>query len=271
MRRERRINSCSMREASGPRSSSSDCALRAEDLLVPSKRGQSAASRLEVYREQFWFRHLSNLTDDFPTLAWVIGKEAFHRLVASYLKEVPPRTWDLQKLGANVPAYLAGRAPWRHDRLAVDASVLDWAFMEAFNAADAAPLDLRPLANATEEAWTTARVDLHPSVRRIALDYPVHELREAIRRKDACDRPPRTATRVVVWRDSAFILRATAVEQAAFDLLGELSAGVPLGQACEAIAEAGDAREQASLGANVGEWFRQWTASGWVSAVRLDS
>lgn len=246
-------------------------AARAEDLLLPSRRGQSAASRLDVYREQFWLRHLSNLTDDFPTLAWVIGAKEFHRLVAAYLEAFPPQTWDLQRLGANVPKYLAGHTPWRDDHLTVDASLLDWAFMEAFDAPDAPPLDLRPLANASEDAWTSARIELHPSVRRIALDYPVHELREAVRRNDACGLPPREPTRVVVWRDSTFILRAMALEPAAFELLGNLSAGTPLGQACEAVAAIGDAREPASLGANVGEWFRQWTASGWVSAIRLDS
>ena len=138
----------------------------AEQLLVPSKRGQSVASRLNVYREQYWLRHLANLTDDYPTLAWVVGAEGFRELVTGYLAAFPPRTWNLQRLGADVPAYVADRAPWKRDPLAVDASVLDWAFMEAFDAPDAAPLDLRALVNATAEAWTQARIELHPSVQR---------------------------------------------------------------------------------------------------------
>ncbi len=244
----------------------------AEALLVPSVRGQSVESRLDVYREQFWLRHLSNLTDDFPTLAWVIGAGGFRELMAGYLETFPPRTWSLQRLGADVPAYVAARPPWRNDHLAVDASRLDWAFMEAFDAPDACPLDLRPLANATEEAWTLARIAFHPSLRRVALAHPVHDLRDAVRRQEAGERPAAAEARVVVWRDAAFFLRATAIEPAAFDLLGELSDGTPLGRACERVAgRPGEADEGTLLGARVAEWFRQWTANGWVSAVRLDS
>ena len=242
----------------------------AEPLLVASKRGQSVESRLDVYREQFWLRHLSNLTDDFPTLAWAIGAASFEELVAGYLEAFPPRTWSLQRLGADVPRYLAGRAPWSGDALAIDASVLDWAFMEAFDAPDPEPLDLRALANATEEAWTVARIDFHPAMRRVALAHPVHDLRQAVKRGEARERPAAADVRVVVWRDFSNLLRVTAVETAAFDLLGRLSEGATLGKACEAVAK-GEPRDVAGLGASVGEWFRQWTANGWVSAVRLDS
>jgi hypothetical protein len=248
-----------------------DRTLRAEQFLVPSKRGQSVASRLNVYREQYWLRHLANLTDDYPTLAWVVGPEGFRELVTGYLAAFPPRTWNLQRLGADVPAYVADRAPWKKDPLVLDASVLDWAFMEAFDAPDAAPLDLRALVNATAEAWTQARIELHPSVKRVALSHRVHDLRDAVRLDRARDRPAQCAVHVVVWRDAACLLRAQDIDPAAFDLLGHLSRGTAIGEACEAVAGKAELGDVANLSASVGEWFRQWTANGWVSAVRLDS
>ena len=242
----------------------------ADQLLLPSKRGLTPAGRLEIYREQFWLRHVSNLNDDFPTLRWVVGEAAFRELAVAYLMAHPPRTWNLQRLGADLPAYIAKEAPWNVDRLAVDACRLDWAFMEAFDAPDAAPLDLGPLAMASEEAVATARLTFHPSIRMLALDYPVHELREAVRQGGGTkERPGAASARVVVWRDAAFSLKAAAVEPMAFDLLVELADATPLGRACEAIASAHAPAEGEDLGARVGGWFQQWTANGWVSAVQL--
>jgi hypothetical protein len=246
-----------------------ELAARTGSLLAPGERRLDAADRLEIYREQFWLRHLSNLGDDFPTLAWVVGGAVFREIAVAYLKHHPPRTWNLQRLGADLPPFVSTRAPCGDDPLAVDACQLDWAFMEAFDAPDAGPLDLRALAGAPEEAWPTARIELHPSLRRLVLTHPAHELREAVKRGDAHARPMATTTRVVVWRDPSCVLHAAAVEPMAFALLGELAGGAPLGAACEATALAHGAEAGADLGAQVGTWFQRWTAAGWVSAVRL--
>jgi len=242
----------------------------ADRVLVAGKHGLSPADRLEIYREQFWVRHVSNLIDDFPTLGWVIGAPAFREVASGYLTAHPPRTWNLQRLGADLPAFIASEPRWASDRLAVDASRLDWAFMEAFDAPDASPLDLSPLAGASEDAVTTARLRFHPSMRRLAFDHPVHEVREATKRGDARERPAPRNVRVVVWRDATFAVRATSVEPIAFDLLAELSAGAPLGQACEAVANAnGVSTPAGELGERVGAWFQDWTANGWVSEVAI--
>jgi hypothetical protein len=246
-----------------------EVAAQASGLLAPGEQRLDAAGRLEVYREQYWLRHLSNLADDFPTLAWVVGVAAFREIGVGYLKSHPPRTWDLQRLGAELHAYLSTHAPWNDDPLALDACRLDWAFMEAFDAPDAAPLDLQGLASAPEDAWPTARIELHPAIRRLVLAHPVHELREAVKRGDAPERPSAATTRVVVWRDPKCFLHAVSVEPMAFELLGELARGASLGPACETVASVHGSAEGTDLGARVGAWFQQWTAAGWLSAVRL--
>jgi hypothetical protein len=245
-----------------------DLAESASRLVAPGVRPLDASARLEIYREQFWLRHLSNLGDDFPTLAWVVGSTAFREIAVAYLKSHPPRIWDLQRLGASLPTFLKQLAPWSADSLVLDAAFLDWAFMEAFDAPDAGPLDLRALAEAPQDAWSSIRIELHPAVRRVLLDHPAHELRDAVRRGEARHRPAAAMTPVVVWRDSRCFLHATGVEPMAFDLLGELARGAPLGAACESVASA-HADEATDLGEQVGTWFQRWTAEGWVCAVHI--
>lgn len=245
---------------------------RVRELVAPSARGMTPEQRLEVYREQFWLRHIKNLDEDYPTLTRVVGgRDAFHALAAEYLGAFPPRTWDLQRLGADVPAFVASHARWGRDPLACDAARLDWAFMEAFDAPDAAPIDPRVLASAPEDAWPGARLELHPSLRLLRLGHPVHELRERVQHGEADAALPAAApapAAVVVYRDSRCVLRAVAVEPLALDLLAALRAGTPLGAACEGVArESG--RDAADLGAQLGAWFQQWTASGWIVGARF--
>lgn len=248
-----------------------DFAPAADAIIKKSARGMLPAERLEVYREQFWLRHWTNLEDDYPTVIWALGgREAFRALVVEYLRAHPPRTWNLRELGAHLPRYLAAHDAWRDDELVCDSARLDWAFMEAFDAPDAPPLDARSLASTPEDSWPTARVAFHPSVRGLELHFPLHELRDAIKRGDNAVRPARAANHVAVWRDQACFVNAIAVDREAFDLLISLRDGETIGEACEKLAR-GLKGADSAVGERVGAWFQEWTARGLISSVRFAS
>lgn len=236
-----------------------------------SVRGMTPAERVEVYREQFRLRHLKNLTDDYPTLAWAIGGgEPFAGLVTEYLAAHPPRTWDLQRLGTDMPRFVGAHARWSVDESACDAALLDWAFMEIFDAADAPPLDTSLLASTPEDRWPSARMELLPALRLVALRSGLHEVRDVLKRGGQATpaRPPRAEIRVAVWRDGACFLRCAALEPDAYALLVRLQEGDALGPACEAVAKA--AGQDASLfGERVGAWFQEWTTRGWITGLRF--
>jgi hypothetical protein len=234
-----------------------------------SVRGMTPADRVEVYREQFRLRHLKNLADDYPTLAWTIGgAEAFASLATEYLVAHPPRTWDLQRLGADMPRFVSAHARWGADESACDAARLDWAFMEIFDAPDAPPFDTSLLASTPEDRWPSARIEPLPALRLVAMQSALHDVREALKLGAETVTPPRAVTRVAVWRDGACFLRSTAIEPGAFDLLARLRDGDPLGPACEDAARA--AGEDATrFGERVGTWFQEWTSRGWIARVRF--
>jgi hypothetical protein len=251
-----------------PITENDELARRVALYVRPSESGIGAAERLDIYREQFWLRHLPNLRDDYPTLAWAVGPDAFERLSTQFLSAFPPRTWDLQRLGAELPSYVASHASWKHDVVACEAARLDWAFMEAYGAKDAAPFDPRTLLAATESAWTSARVSLHPSVRLLSLAHPVHRVRRTLQEGQAAEWPAAESTHLIVARDLQNVVRAAAVDAFAFALLRELDGGAPLGEACESLTRGeSDDANAAAIGDRVAACFQAWTASGWVTAV----
>ncbi|HEY8088563.1 MAG TPA: DNA-binding domain-containing protein [Polyangiaceae bacterium] len=236
-------------------------------MVRTSANGMKPHERLDVYREQFWIRHLASLDEDFPTLAPLVGgRDAFRELATEYLAAHPPRTWNLQLLGASMPSFVASHPRLGRDALVVDAVRLDWAFMEVFDAPDSPPFDPRVLASTPEDAWPGAHIELHGAVRLLALAHPAHELRVALQKGAPVVRCSASPTHVVVYRDAACWLRAVALDAVAFGLLESLASGNPLGEACEAAARS-SGRDSLEIGAQLGGWFQQWTASGWIRAV----
>ena len=229
----------------------------------------TAAMQLAIYREQFFMRHLDVLREDFGSIVHMLGAEAFETLGRAYLQAHPPRSFTLRDLGADLATFLATEAPWSDDALLAELARVEWAFVEAFDAPDAPPLDLRSVAALSEDAWPLARIVLHPHVQRLALREPAHDYRLAVRRGEPpAERAPSLPCWVIVFR-GATALRCLDVEAGAFALLDELARGVPLGQACEhaATITSGDA---AAFEADVGVWFQQWTALGLITRVVSD-
>lgn len=237
-------------------------------MVAAGPRGMTPAERLDVYREQFWLRHLANLAEDFPTLSWALdGASAFDELAIAYLTSTPPKTWDLQRLGDGMPEYVATERPWRDDPLLADAARIDWAYVQAFDAPDAAPVDLRVLAATPEDAWPLARIGFHPSLRALSLQYPAAASRRAVALGEAALRPAPASTIVAVWRDAACCVRDTELDPAEFQLLTAVAMSRPLGEACESLVRALGYKDAAPLEAKVTAWFQEWTTRGWVTTI----
>lgn len=243
----------------------------------------SPAEQVDVYREQYLLRHLDVLREDFLTLEHALGDALFEALATAYLQAFPPRSFSLRDLGVDLPRFVDEVAPWSEDPLLADLARVEWAFVEAFDAANAPPLELATVAAVPDDAWPSARLVLQPSVQRLALRYPAHEARLAVRsaasvegargeggegaERTAIVRPAPSPTYLVVFRGKDR-LRCLAVDAEAYALLDELARGTALGDACERVASTFDA-SSASFEEKVGAWFQQWTALGWLSRVEL--
>ncbi len=240
--------------------------LTGNDRLTP-------VEQLDIYRQQFWLRHTSSLVEDFPGLGGILGQHAWEALIEAYLSEVSPESWTLRDLGSNLPTFVESRTATPHHEICVDMARLEWLYVESFDAADAAGLDPAKLAAITESDWPKARIILHPALRLLRTRYPVASLRRQLREAAASNQPGAEhvlipapgAENLVLYRGTDLGLRYCKLGRAPMAVLEQLSAGLPLEQACEAAAtvpELGQAIER-----RIGTWFSTWGKRGWIIDV----
>ncbi len=81
----------------------------AASYISPNNR-LSSFERLEIYNRQYWFRLISAVSEDFPTLNALLGPKRFDSLILAYLNENPSTSWTLRDLGAKLPRFLDAHA-----------------------------------------------------------------------------------------------------------------------------------------------------------------
>lgn len=252
----------------------------AASFIAPNTR-LGAFERLEIYNRQYWYRVLGALREDFPALRAILGSRRFEALSVAYLAGHPSRSFTLRNLGSRLVAWLDLHREYtgRRHLLAVDAARVEWAFVEAFDAAERPPLTLEEIA--TLDA--SSHLALQPHIQLLALNCAADEIvislhrgeeRQASEAGVAGEEPEfppagvppirRRPIRVAAHRvDQSVFYRRLAREE--YLTLRALQAGLQLGEALAA----GFAQSRASAGrqaALVRQWFETWAELGWLCA-----
>jgi hypothetical protein len=245
----------------------------AEEIIKPNDR-LSSLERLEIYSRSYWYRVLDSLVEDFPGVRAVVGVREFHAMTRDYLVAHPSTSFTLRNLGSRFVDWLA-QNPSRiqpHEALVLEMARLEWAHIEAFDAAEKATVTPEGWARACENAV----LQLQPYIRLVESQFAVDDLLLEIRKlgnsnqKIASWRRKRMPE---IRREQAFIVVHRSeysvcyrrVDREAFQLLQALQAGKSLGEALESAFH-GSAIPEDRWPALVQEWFGLWMGLGWFSA-----
>src|SRR5262249_6738961 len=131
-------------------------------------------------------------------------------------------------------------------------------------------LDAAKLSALPPDALERARIVFHPLIAPLKLDHPVHRIRYAVKMDESPPTVPAepARARVVLFREGT-VIRFEELSEPAFALLEALRSGVPLVPACGAIAEGLDEAQAEALTADVGRWFQEWAAWGWIVDIAV--
>ena len=152
----------------------------------------SAVRRLEIYRFNVLMNLCGALKDIFPVVLAIVGDAFFRHAAEQFVRSTPSYSGDLNKFGALWPPFLANYPhatdlPYLHD-----VASLEWAWHEAFHAADAPPFNLQRLAEIPPERHGALLFALHPTARLIQSRYPILRIWEV-------NQPAFAAEIEVVW------------------------------------------------------------------------
>ncbi len=252
----------------------------AKEFIKPNDR-LSSFERLEIYNQQYWFRILDALAADFPGLQAIVGPRRFTQLSIAYLTDCPSRSFTLRNLGSNLLAWLRKHPEWisPQEKLGLDMVRLEWAHIEAFDAAEAQIVGPEDLLEVTPEN----HFGIQPYIRLLRLAYPVDDLLLAVkddsnRQNDASSnagshqRKPHPAVQNVqrlsperiylAVHRKGYIVCFRRLTREAFALLHSLRQGDPLGTALDHAVRRSRLREH-EIAEQMRESFAEWAQLGW--------
>jgi hypothetical protein len=239
----------------------------------------TAVERLEIYHQQYWYRIVSALSEDFPGLSRVLGERKFDAMILAYLAENPSTSFTLRNLGANLVDWLRQNPKWlgAHRELAIDVARLEWAYVEAFDNAEYPAIRSEDLS----EIGDDTKLSLQPHIRLLDLAYPVDDLVLAVHREHPVSDVVSNAIAVkhsssnrkrfsglraspifLVVHRFDFSVYYKRVEVEAFRILRAIENQTPLGDALE-MAFAESSATPAEQIALIQDWFLNWSELGW--------
>ncbi len=232
------------------------------DGLVRGDGRLSAVERLDVYANMYFFRLLDCVRDDYPTLVQLIGDAAFHNLITDYLLAHPPQHFSLRYAGEKLCSFVESHPVCQLHPAAGDLAQLEWAFVEAFDAADATPLDVSELAAIAPERWGELQFELHPSLRLVSTEWSVLLLWEARQGEETLPPAANEEQYVRVWR-SGLRLRYRPMNRLESVALSAVRDGASFAEVCALVAEVSDETTAAEQAASL---LAQWVTDELVVA-----
>jgi hypothetical protein len=222
--------------------------------------GADPRERIEVYRTAYVSRLCDGLRDDYPKVAAALGDRFIGR-ATEYIAAHPSEHPSLRHFGTHLPEFLERSKPDALPWLA-ELARLEWARVEAFDAADATPARFEELRALPDEHWPGLRLVPMPSLTMLRLAWDVCEVWSALddERTPTSSRPDLTT--VVVWR-TGFVVRhrvCPLTEARAVALLQKIAPFSAIGEAfAEASVDGVDDAASRAFSA-----LAQWVADEWI-------
>ena len=141
------------------------------DKIRPN--GLTQAQRLAVYRNNTFLGLAEALRDGYPVVNRLVGDGFFNGLARAYIAIHPPQSGCLLEYGDRFPDFVGEYPPAQGLPYLPDVAKLEWLWQVVFHEADANGLDLSVLAAVPAERHGELRLQLHPTARLMASDYPV--------------------------------------------------------------------------------------------------
>lgn len=202
--------------------------------------GKPTPRRFAIYRNNVAVGLVNAVSGVYPAVRRIVGDRFFNAMSLAYIRAEPPSSPVLLQYGQGFADFVAGFAPVASLPYLADVARIEWAWREAYHAAEGERLGPSDLAGIAEADLPSMTFSLHPSVHVIRSAYPAL----TIWRMNTSDEPIapvdlRNAEDTLVVRPEAAVdVRQLAAGGAVF--IETLASGGSLSEAAELATEADD-------------------------------
>lgn len=229
---------------------------------------QLARTRLGIYQHMYFARLRDSLREDFELVARLLPAPSFDPIAARYLERHPSDDPSLRYHGRHFPRFLRDLLDEPGPQFAElrpdtpDLASLEWARIEAFDAASRPPLTREQLLAVAASPSEELRLRRQPSVQVVETRLRVSTLWQALESDQAPPAPERGAELMLVWRRGFQVYHraATASEAHAVQQLE----GVTLQELCGYFADSAATPEQSAHRAF--QMLDQWLADELIAS-----
>ena len=138
--------------------------------------GTAPTRRFDVYRNNVTVAAIDALGEIYPAVLALVGDEFFRACARVYFDHARPACPVMHHYGADFAAFLDDFPPAQSVPYLGDVARLEFARLQAYHAADAAPLGLADLAALPADRIDAAVLTVHPALGLVRSRYPVVSL-----------------------------------------------------------------------------------------------
>jgi hypothetical protein len=204
---------------------------RATPAVVIGPNGKAVGKRYNVYRNNVTVSLIDALAAIYPAVRRITGVDFFRAMARFHLRAMPPTSPLLFEYGRDFPAFIEGyeyaqAMPWL-----ADVARIERAWLDAYHAADAAPLSAKALAAIPPERLSDAVLAVHPATRILRSHFSAVTIFAANRGEDAVGHidAGKSEDALITRPDADVVVRHLPEGGAAF--LASLMSGQSLGEA----------------------------------------
>ncbi|QDG75680.1 DUF2063 domain-containing protein [Labrenzia sp. PHM005] len=145
-----------------------------EGVIGPD--GQPDAKRFNVYRNNVVVSLCEALGETFPAIKNLLGDEYFSALARAFVMDHPPRNPVLMWYGAEFADFIAAFPPLASYPYLGDVARLEWAWGQAYHAADIPVLEPAVLGAVPPEELGSVKFVRHAAAALLTSEWPVWDL-----------------------------------------------------------------------------------------------
>jgi hypothetical protein len=191
------------------------------------------AGRFAVYRNNVASSLIRALGEIFPATRRIVGDRFFDAMAHAFIVEHPPRSPLLFRYGDELPGFVAAFGPARRMPYLADLARLEKAWLDAWHAADAEPLDGETLAAIPIAQLPFCRLIVHPAARIVGSRFAIADLFHANREGTGASRIDASVAQTVLVARPAYAVTVTSIAEDQHVFMQSLIDGHPLEAAAE--------------------------------------